>query len=262
MTDQHPTVLVLGDDPGVAHPLATILTPAGYTVQLARPLAAALPLVPEADLVLVDATFAEADTAQICSAIRARCSDRYLPVLFVTDERQRRERARLFAAGADDYLVHPFDHQELLGRLCVWVRISRRLRQAGLDREWVQASEWERKLADARLECERVRRANAEAHAHMRGVMLAAREMAHRLNNHLTLGVGALELALADPDLPPRLRDLFLQAQEGLDRACHDLAKLQRVARVVTKPTPVGPSLDLDRSLPPAPEGAVGAHDR
>lgn len=260
--EQNPTVLVFGDDAVVSESLDVILTTAGYTVRPTGRGAAALPEVAEADVVLVDVTPPGVDSAQLCSAIRACCPDRYVPVLFVTAEHERRRRAQVFAAGADDYLLWPFDHQEVLGRLCVWVRISRRLRQAALDHERMQASEWERKLAEARLECEQVRRLNAEAHAHLRGVMLAAREMAHRLNNYLTLSVGALELALADPALPAGLRDLFLQAQEGLDRACHDLASLQRVARVVTKPTPIGLSLDLDRSLAPTDEEAEGAAGR
>ena len=44
------------------------------------------------------------------------------------------------------------------------------------------------------------------------------------------------------------MRSLLHHAAQGLEQAVQDIAQLQRVVRVATRETPVGPALDLDRS--------------
>ena len=44
------------------------------------------------------------------------------------------------------------------------------------------------------------------------------------------------------------MRPLLHHAAQGLEQAVQDIAQLQRVVRVATRETPVGPALDLDRS--------------
>jgi hypothetical protein len=73
--------------------------------------------------------------------------------------------------------------------------------------------------------------------------------MAHRLNNHLMRVVGALDVIQAHPDLTKALAPLIDMALEGAASAAVDIAKLQQVRCVETKDTPVGPALDLDRSV-------------
>ena len=84
--------------------------------------------------------------------------------------------------------------------------------------------------------------------ARLDGVRLAAREMAHLLNNDLAVAVGLVELLQGRPDLPPRLRDLLADAAESLDAATRHIEDFQDVVRVAVKNTPGGPSLDLERS--------------
>ena len=84
--------------------------------------------------------------------------------------------------------------------------------------------------------------------ARLEGVQLAAREMAHLLNNDLAVAVGLIELLQERPDLPPHLRELLDEAAESLDSAAHHISDFQSVVRVATKETPAGRSLDLDRS--------------
>jgi hypothetical protein len=84
--------------------------------------------------------------------------------------------------------------------------------------------------------------------ARLEGVRLAAREMAHVLNNDLAIAVGCIDLLEAQPDLPPHVLDLLRGAARSLDAAALHIGQLQRVARVVVKETPAGPSLDLERS--------------
>jgi len=84
--------------------------------------------------------------------------------------------------------------------------------------------------------------------ARLDGVRLAAREMAHLLNNDLAVAVGLVELLQGRSELPPRLRDLLGDAAESLDAATRHIEDFQDVVRVAVKDTPGGPSLDLERS--------------
>src|SRR5215203_2861630 len=52
--------------------------------------------------------------------------------------------------------------------------------------------------------------------ARLEGVRLAAREVAHLLNNDLAIALGCLELLQAETDLPPHLLDLLRGASRGL----------------------------------------------
>jgi CheY-like chemotaxis protein len=84
--------------------------------------------------------------------------------------------------------------------------------------------------------------------AQLVAVTLAARELAHVLNNDLALPVGALELLKEDPALLPHLRQIVEEAGAGLAAAAGHVRRLQQVVRIQTKETPVGPALDLERS--------------
>ena len=88
----------------------------------------------------------------------------------------------------------------------------------------------------------------ARDEARLEGVRLAAREVAHLLNNDLALAVGYMELLQAQTELPPDLLDLLRGASRSLDAAARHVEQLQGVERVVVKETPAGPSLDLERS--------------
>ena len=84
--------------------------------------------------------------------------------------------------------------------------------------------------------------------AQLVAVTLAARELAHVLNNDLALPVGALELLREDPALVPHLRQIVEEAGVGLASAAGHVRRLQQVVRIQTKDTPIGPALDLERS--------------
>ena len=84
--------------------------------------------------------------------------------------------------------------------------------------------------------------------AQLVAVTLAARELAHVLNNDLALPVGAMELLKEDPALLPHLRQIVEEAGAGLASAAGHVRRLQQVVRIQTKDTPVGPALDLERS--------------
>ena len=92
--------------------------------------------------------------------------------------------------------------------------------------------------------------------AQLHAVALAARELGHRLNNDLALAVGTIDLLCDESSLSDELHQLVEKAAEGLERVAEHLRQLQRLVRFQTRETPIGPSLDLDRST--GPDGPPG----
>jgi len=84
--------------------------------------------------------------------------------------------------------------------------------------------------------------------ARLDGVRLAAREMAHLLNNDLAVAFGLVEILHERKDLPPHLRNLLAEAVDSLDAVARHIEHFQGVVRVAVKDTPAGLSLDLDQS--------------
>lgn len=94
-------------------------------------------------------------------------------------------------------------------------------------------------------------RHEAEASGQLEGISLAARELAHLLNNDLSVPVGLVELLQDDPYRASALGEMLGEAAQGLDAAIERIKRLQQVVRVEMKQTPVGPALDLERSATP-----------
>jgi two-component system, OmpR family, response regulator len=67
------------------------------------------------DAVVLDVMLPGVDGFEVCEALRR--NQRWLPVLMLTARADVADRIRGLDAGADDYLVKPFDFGELLARL-------------------------------------------------------------------------------------------------------------------------------------------------
>ena len=71
------------------------------------------------DLVILDVSMPPPDGFEICRKIR-ESSD--VPILMLTVRRNTLDKVRALDLGADDYLVKPFDHVELMARLRALLR--------------------------------------------------------------------------------------------------------------------------------------------
>jgi DNA-binding response OmpR family regulator len=115
-----PTVLVVEDDVHIAQVLAFMLERQGYQVTHmadGRAAAAHVGASPAPDLVLLDVMLPWVDGFEILGQIRARDSWKDTPVLMLTAKNTERDTARALEAGADDFIIKPFQPQELLQRL-------------------------------------------------------------------------------------------------------------------------------------------------
>jgi signal transduction histidine kinase len=93
--------------------------------------------------------------------------------------------------------------------------------------------------------------------ARLEGVRLAAREIAHLVNNDLAVAVGFVDLLQDYGQLPVELLELLENAASSLDAAARHIQQLQSVDRIVIKATPAGESLDLEQSQRDRPRAAT-----
>src|SRR3954464_15500876 len=114
-------VLVVEDDQEIAQVLQRSLRLEGYDVRIAADGEAALHAASEyvPDLVVLDLGLPKIDGIEV--ARRLRSADD-VPILMLTARDAVEARVEGLDSGADDYLVKPFDRQELLARLRALLR--------------------------------------------------------------------------------------------------------------------------------------------
>ncbi|HXN37033.1 MAG TPA: response regulator transcription factor [Solirubrobacteraceae bacterium] len=115
------TILVVDDDRALREALRRALTLAGYEVQVAHDGEQALELLAQAepDAVVLDVGLPGIDGLQVCR--RVRLGSR-VPILILTARDAVADRIDGLDAGADDYMVKPFDVDELKARLRALLR--------------------------------------------------------------------------------------------------------------------------------------------
>jgi DNA-binding response OmpR family regulator len=117
-------VLIVEDDAGIATGLAATLKASGYAVDVTATLAmasAALRVEPF-DLVLLDLSLPDGDGLEWLRQVRR--SGSVMPVLIMTARDALPDRVAGLDEGADDYVVKPFEPEELLARMRVALRRS------------------------------------------------------------------------------------------------------------------------------------------
>jgi two-component system response regulator MprA len=116
-----PRVLVVEDDTDIADVLRRSLRMEGYDVRVAGDGVGALDeaAVFEPDAVVLDLGLPRLDGVEVTKKLRA---DGDVPILILTARDGVDARVQGLDSGADDYLVKPFERQELLARLRAMLR--------------------------------------------------------------------------------------------------------------------------------------------
>ena len=115
-------VLVVEDDLKLARSLQRGLGIDGYSVEVAQTGDEGLELATstEYDAIVLDLMLPGLDGFALCETLRER--ELWTPVLMLTARTEVADRIRGLDGGADDYLVKPFDFDELRARLRVLIR--------------------------------------------------------------------------------------------------------------------------------------------
>jgi PAS domain S-box-containing protein len=115
-------ILIIEDDLTVAKTLELILSGYNYAVDIAadgeagRQMADAF----EHDLIILDICLPKLDGITLCQQLRA--DGFQVPILLLTGQEGAHQKAIALNAGADDYVVKPFDTEELVARVQALLR--------------------------------------------------------------------------------------------------------------------------------------------
>lgn len=114
-------VLVVEDDEEIAEVLRRSLRTEGYEVRSAADGVEALDLAAgfTPDLVVLDLGLPRMDGVEVCRRLRAEGD---VSILMLTARAETEDRVGGLDSGADDYLVKPFERQELLARIRALMR--------------------------------------------------------------------------------------------------------------------------------------------
>ena len=123
--------MVVDDDQDLAEMLGIVLTSEGYEVNLVsrgdEVIQAFESQAP--DLVLLDIMLPGIDGVKVCKLIREKSM---VPIVMLTAKGETQDVVAGLEAGADDYMVKPFNAQELVARLKVRLRRSGAVSGSGL----------------------------------------------------------------------------------------------------------------------------------
>jgi DNA-binding response OmpR family regulator len=110
-----PTLLIVEDDLDIADMLNAYFRVQGYEVQTVNwgedGVRACQSNPP--DLVILDIRLPDIDGFEVARRLRANRKTKDIPIIFLTEKRERTDRLRGLELKADDYITKPFDIQEL-----------------------------------------------------------------------------------------------------------------------------------------------------
>ncbi len=117
-------ILLVDDEENLVDLIQLNLELEGYKVKVARDGKEALKLYKEQrfNLVILDIMLPYVDGLQVCETIRL--TDKQIPILMLSAKHSGQDRIAGLKAGADDYLVKPFNLEELLLRVQILVKRS------------------------------------------------------------------------------------------------------------------------------------------
>jgi two-component system response regulator ResD len=116
-------ILVVDDEWNMRNLLRIYLTKNGYEVTEAKNGLEALSLVEKRafDVIILDVMMPEMDGLEVCGKIR---ETNQTPILMLTARSEIKDKVYGINIGADDYLVKPFEPEELIARVFALIRRS------------------------------------------------------------------------------------------------------------------------------------------
>ena len=134
-------VLLIDDEQFYFKLLQKPLKDAEYKLEYAKSGNEGLAKIPsfEPELLIVDLKLPELDGFEILKRLRRDPKFGYIPVMVITSHDELSEKLKAFELGADDYLVKPFQPEELVARMGILARRGRAMQ--GAQKEATSVSE-------------------------------------------------------------------------------------------------------------------------
>ena len=119
-------ILIVDDEPFNLDLLEQELEDQNYTIERASDGAEALDKVPvfQPDLILLDYMMPKMNGLEVLRRLREDAQYKGIPVILLTAKATQEDKVRGLDAGADDYVIKPFDSFELLARVRAMMRIK------------------------------------------------------------------------------------------------------------------------------------------
>ena len=121
-------ILIVDDDPDIREILKLTLSEENYETMEAKNGEEALAIIQTKplDLVILDYKMPKMDGRTLCNLVKKDLLLQYLPIIMVTGKGEISDKIDGIDAGADDYIVKPFEPKELLARIRMVLRRTRR----------------------------------------------------------------------------------------------------------------------------------------
>ena len=119
-------ILFVDNDPNGRDRIQQVLEN-GFVVQCASSLSEARQILENnlPDVLICEVSLGQENGLDLCRTIRNTPSLRHLPIMLLTTLTTFQDKVAGFAAGADDYVVKPFDARHLMARIRLLSRIKR-----------------------------------------------------------------------------------------------------------------------------------------
>ncbi|OGG46562.1 MAG: hypothetical protein A3F84_18600 [Candidatus Handelsmanbacteria bacterium RIFCSPLOWO2_12_FULL_64_10] len=220
-------VLLVDDTPANLKLLRQALEPEGYRILIAPSGETALKIACHAhpDLILLDVQMPGLDGFETCRCLKENPATQDIPVIFVTARAETESVVEGFRAGGIDYVVKPFQSEEVLARVQTHLKIDRLTRQ-------LEASNHALSAANQQIQQATERKSRFLAN------------MSHELRTPINAIMGFTDLVLrrSGDALPGQQRDNLIKVKQSADHLLNlindilDLSKIE-AGRMEVNPT-------------------------
>jgi len=204
-TAKQDTILIVDDNPTNIKILFSFLKEFGFKVLVAKDGESALSKLEEVlpDIILLDVQMPGIDGFETCRRLKDSERTKEIPVIFMTALSDTQDKVKGLTLGAVDYITKPFQHQEVLARINIHLRMRNLTKQLQEQNVLLQqlTSELEERVssrtAELRESLEKLQQAQIQLVQSEKmsslGELVAG--VAHEINNPVSFIAGNVSLA-------------------------------------------------------------------